>query len=132
MPIYDYQCELCGHKFERVFSIHEYSRTTLCPMPTCNHRSHIIITQFPGVTHGMVRETHYNKTVGKVVSNDTEFKSELSRQSDVASERNQFPVSFQPIDHHESKEHLGVTDEGLDSQRRQQVDSGQVPTKQYF
>lgn len=72
----------------------------------------------------MVRDTHYNTAVGKVVSNDTDFRSELSRQSDEASERNQFAVSFQPIDHRESREHLGVTDEGLDSTYSEEVKQG--------
>lgn len=146
MPLYDYLCDTCGHRFEEVFSIHDDSATTPCPK--CNSifapypddlfshenlqltptslaaaprgpvgivMARKIITSFPGVTHGMVREAHYNTAVGKVIANDREFKSELSRQSDEASERNQFPVEFAAIDHREARDHLGVTDEGMDS-----------------
>ncbi len=60
-----------------------------------------------------------------MVTNDADFKSELSRQSDEASERNQFAVNFQPIDHRDAGEHLGVTEEGMDSTYavRKQVES---------
>lgn len=128
MPLYDYLCDSCGNRQEEVFSIHDDSRTTPCI--ACASRgiafqARKIITSFPGVTHGLVRETHYNTAVGSVVSNDAEFKSELSRWSDERSEYNGFPVNFQPIDHREAKEHLGVTDEGMDSTYDARVRSGE-------
>lgn len=150
MPLYDYLCDTCGSRFESVYSIHEDSTTTPCPH--CNLGSETpprvdmqnqkppprldvslrdrvilarkIITRFPGVTHGMVTEAHFNTSVGKVIHSDTEFRSELSRQSDELSERNQFPVSFAPIDHRDAKEHLGVTDEGMESTYSERVRSG--------
>lgn len=135
MPIYDYLCDLCGHRFEEVFSIHEDSSITPCR--SCASRgehkpARKIITRFPGITHGMVREAHYNTSTGTVIKSDSEFKSELSRQSDAASERNGFAVSFQPIDHRESRDHLGVTDEGLDSTYARQVETGQRETVKHF
>jgi putative FmdB family regulatory protein len=130
MPLYDYLCfnAECGHRFEEVFSIHDDSSSTPCPRCASRGVSSIarkIITQFPGITHGLVREAHWNKTVGQVVHNDAEFKSKLSEASDRESERNGFAVNFQPIDHHDAKEHLGVTDEGMDSTYSAQVDAGQ-------
>lgn len=138
IPTYDYLCDLCGWRGEAVYSIHDDSSMTACPR--CNPQlvnagqstpttlaaaprepapvtifARKITTQFPGVTHGMVKDTHYNSATGTVVRNDAEFRSELSRQSDEASERNQFAVQFQAIDHRDAGEHLGVTDEGMDS-----------------
>lgn len=142
MPLYDYLCDACGHRFEEVFSIHDDSARAWCPncqsfireplpvetlpngamslqltpdLLAATPRGRKIITQFPGVTHGMVREAHYNTTVGKVVTSDADFKNELSRMSDEVSERNQIPAKFAAIDHREAREHLGVTEEGMDS-----------------
>lgn len=148
MPVYDYLCPICNHRWEEVFSIHDDSTYALCPnwnnsihrdtlrlwLSTPGHLAaaprepdygHKIVTQFPGITHGMVKETHYNASVGKVITNDVDFKSELSRQSDEASERNQFAVNFQPIDHRDAGQELGVTEEGMDSTyaRRKHVES---------
>lgn len=143
MPIYDYLCDECGWRGESYASIHEDSTYIDCPKCESERlsstpgtlaaaaaraivpvRARKIITRFPGVTHSMVREPHYNTSVGKVISSDTDFRSELSRASDAASERNGFPVQFAPIDHRESREHLGVTDEGLDSTYSEQVRQG--------
>lgn len=128
MPTYDYLCHYCGARFEEIFGIHEDSTHTPCNRCATRGDASLaqkIITTFPGVTHGLVRETHYNTAVGAVVRNDAEFKSKLSEWSDERSEYNGFPVSFQPIDHREAKEHLGVTDEGMESTYSKQVESGQ-------
>lgn len=138
MPTYDYLCDTCGFRFEAIFSIHEDSTHTPCLR--CASRSPAIpqilarkiITHFPGVTYGMVRETHYNTAVGRVVRNDAEFKSALSEWSDERSEYNGFPVNFQPIDHRDAGEHLGVTDEGMDATYSKQVESGQREVKKHL
>lgn len=152
MPLYDYLCDVCGWRGESYASIHEESSHIDCPR--CNHpeeRERIattphtlaapprepvlarkIITRFPGIAHGMVREAHYNTSVGKVVSSDADFRSELSRASDAASERNGFPVQFAPIDHRESRDHLGVTDEGLESTYSEQVKQGKRDVIKHF
>ena len=127
MPLYDYLCDSCGFRSEEVFSIYDDSAHTPCS--SCASRGEDIlmrkvVTSFPGVTKGMVREAHYNASVGGIVHNDAEFKSELSRRSDEASERNGFPVSFQPIDHRDAGEHLGVTQEGMDATYDAQVKAG--------
>lgn len=129
MPVYDYLCETCGNRFEEVKSIHDdgaaHTPCSLCASRGIESSARRIVTKFPGVVHGLVTNTHYNQSVGKVISNDAEFKSELSRQSDELSERNQFPVDFKPIDHREAKEHLGVTDEGMDSTYSERVRTGE-------
>lgn len=135
MPIYDYLCDHCGHRFEEVYSIYEDSTITPCTSCASRGESNFarkIITHFPGVTYGLVREAHYNTAVGGVVRSDAEFKSELSRQSDALSERNGFPVNFQPIDHREAGQHLGVTDEGLDSTYARQVQTGERETTKHL
>lgn len=148
MPAYDYLCP-SGHYTEAVFSIHEDSTYTPCsscaprgsdiPGHSCTldaddyceecgfqvPLARKVIRSFPGVTHGLVRETHYNTAVGRVVRNDADFKSALSEWSDERSEYNGFPVNFQPIDHRDAGEHLGVTDEGMDATYSKQVESGE-------
>lgn len=60
---------------------------------------------------------HYNHSVGKYVNNYQEFKDELSRASESASERLGIEHNFQPIDGTD-KSAIGVTDEGMDETRR--------------
>lgn len=135
MPLYDYLCDSCGSRFEEVFSIRSDSTTTPCT--ACASRGIVslarkVITRFPGVTHGMVRETHFNTAVGGVVHSDAEFRSELSRRSDAESERNGFAVNFQAIDHRDAGEHLGVTQEGMDSTYAKEVADGKRDVVKHF
>lgn len=71
--------------------------------------------------------THYNPSVGMTINSPSQLRSELSRQSDIASSPSTVydadgsphvverpPTNFQPVDIRD-RETLGVTNEGLDS-----------------
>jgi hypothetical protein len=68
---------------------------------------------------------HYNPSTGKRVRTRSGFASELSRQSDEASERTGIEHNYVPVDPRESPSSLGVTEEGLYETARRRHDSRQ-------
>lgn len=72
--------------------------------------------------------SHYNHSVGSVIHSDRQFRSELARKSDEASERLGFEHNFQPVDVRD-REACGVTDEGLDRVESRLRAEGKTETK---
>lgn len=106
MPIYEYRCPECA---TRVTST---SRANTLPGP-CH------ACAFPGPLRRVfsfafkpIMHSHFNNTVGKPISDIKQFRSELSRKSDEATEQTGIPHNFQPI---EAGDHaaLGATNEGI-------------------
>lgn len=59
-------------------------------------------------------EPHFNNSVGTVVHNQAQFKSELHRKGDEMSERMGFAHQYEPVDIRD-KEACGVDDAGADA-----------------
>jgi hypothetical protein len=108
MPVYEFKCPVDGSQFSITATIEHYSKIRnwlLCP----HHRSHLVRVYSPPVIKPSM-PAHYNPTVGKWVRSMSEFKSELSRASDEASERTGLPHHFVP---HEAGDYeaAGLTEE---------------------
>lgn len=112
MPLYEYQCRECGRD--------KYTTTRQIPSPcSCGG---VYRRVFSFSYHAPMPE-HWNHAVNRPISSMAQFRSELARQSDEATQRTGIPHDFQPVDIHD-KQSLGVTDEGMDSTLRQQTNSG--------
>jgi hypothetical protein len=80
---------------------------------------------------GKVTHEHFNHTVGKVISDPKQFKSELARKSAEMTERTGIPHNYVPVDLND-KESLRVSEEGMDSTLRRQTETGQREVKQWL
>lgn len=96
MPVYPYRCESCAMPVEVVRSVHDIAVPPTCG--ACGGLTRRVFTA-PSVHRGALAwEPHLNASVGRVVHTRSEFRSELSRASDEASERTGMVHDFQPID----------------------------------
>lgn len=127
MPQYTYRCP-AGHEFAMVMTFEE--RDQMGATVSCPHHLALAQQVLSFSFHRGMPE-HFNHSAGAYVTNSHALDSELSRQSDEMSERMGFTVAYEPIDGHDPAAH-GVTDQGLDATRRQEVDSGAVAPKLYL
>lgn len=69
---------------------------------------------------------HFNHSVGRYVSNERELRDAIKRQSDEASERNGIEANLEFLTRADMADPTahGVTDEGLESSRREWRDMG--------
>jgi hypothetical protein len=70
------------------------------------------VWDFAGV-HRRGFEPHFNNSVGTVIHNSAQFRSELHRKGDQMSERMGFAHHYEPVDI-QDKEACGVTDDGAE------------------
>ncbi len=56
MPIYEYTCSNCGHKFEKMCSLSQSSQGVPCPK--CHARGERRLSRFACVSTGSSGETH--------------------------------------------------------------------------
>jgi hypothetical protein len=97
MSMYEYRCGGCGH---RILS---------------DERGDQVLTRCCGavgqriwsVSTATIMHEHMNSSVGKPISDMRQFKDELARKSDAATERTGIPHNFQPVDINDHKG-LGV------------------------
>lgn len=111
MPVYEYKCGN-GHHLELYAPIEAASCDVgqACPMtawseiegeePTCGSP----LKRRYSVHFNSVMQEHYNHSVGKPISSMRQFKDELKRSSDRASERTGITHDFQPADPNEGME----------------------------
>lgn len=127
MPsLFGYVCEGCNAEFESETSVPIGVAHPVARCPGCGGALRRMASM-PAFKRGM--ETHFNHTVGTVVSNMGQFKSELHKASDEVSERTGMEHKFEPVDTGDPAAH-GVTDEGLDSTRKMRRKMGlDDPTK---
>lgn len=132
MPVYEYRCPGCGDTRSFTLSIEQYDQSQL--MPICFND--------PADPHPMKRifsfskppafEEHFNLTTGTVTSSPRAHANELKRMSEEASARTGMPHNFVPVHPSEAREAYGITDEGLDSTYRKEVETGQREVKQWL
>lgn len=127
--LYRYQCPECG-------SVQD--DTQFAPLgefgPDCLdcHAEGLILTRMQRVASFSYKRSmpeHYNHTTNTVVKSENHYKSELSRLSDIQSERTGQYHNYQPVDPTD-KAGLGVTDEGMDATRKRKRDAGETQPKQ--
>lgn len=74
---------------------------------------------------------HFNASTGTYVRNERQFRDELKKMSDEATERTGIPHNYVPVDPMD-KEALGVTDEGLDTTYDAEVRAGKRERKAWI
>lgn len=114
MPVYEYRCPTDGKVFE-------YFKSE----PTEEHCP----------THGNVLRRkysfavpklfvpHYNHSVGRYVTSESDFRSALKKASDEASATTGVEHNYVPIDYREAMRNL-PSEEGLAEQQKAKVDAG--------
>lgn len=124
--LFSFLCDECGSEWHDIHhvGIGETHPTSSCPL--CDGTMRRCVSQV-NVMPGM--QPHWNAAVGRPISSDAQFRSELSRKSDELSERTGADHKFVPVDMNDKKA-LGVTDEGLDTTARRRRESGMdAPTR---
>lgn len=116
MAEFQYKCAQCQVIFTTL------SRTDIPPCPVCEQQAtRDYVFQFkPDIPE------HFNHSIGRYVTNERELRDAIKRQSDEASERNGIETNLEYLtraDMADPSAH-GVTDEGLESTRREWRDMG--------
>lgn len=114
MPMYEYECPIHGRFLDTNGPMDKIMCRLGCERRPCK--------RVWGFNYKPPMQEHFNTSVGKTISNPQQFKDELAKASDAATERTGVPHNYQPIDPQE-KEALGATDEGLDATRRRARDA---------
>lgn len=127
MPLFDYRCPQ-GHLTTDQFHPITESVSAI-PCPQCTELARKVLS-FPAIRKGL--QPHFNHSVGRYVQSDADLRAAFSEKSDAMSRQTGIDHNYVPLDHQEAREVCGVTDEGLDSTRRRQVDSGETSVQNYF
>lgn len=104
MPMFEYQCRTCGY---RHLSDMRGDSLGSCRCGAGELRR-LFSFSFKPIIH-----PHYNPSIGKVVSDDSQVRSELSRLSDEATARTGILHNYVPVDLRDDLSSLGMTEEGL-------------------
>lgn len=135
LPTYTFTCQLCGHTYDEYLTFEEHDAWRSLPQPCmagddppCLGLYEQVIGGF-SIIRGM--DGHYNPSVGTYVSSDAQFRSELSRASDAATERTGIAHNFQPIDPRD-KAAAGVDDAGMDETYAAQTETGRREVKKFL
>ena len=133
MPSYGLRCDTCNDEvtINLTFTQHDIFRAS-SPLPCDRYRScggayHQVLS----FSYRPSLREHYNPTVGQHISTSAQFRSELTRASDIQSERTGIAHNYQPIDI-DDPQSLGVTGEGLDATYAEETRSGRREAKKYL
>lgn len=126
MPNYLYRCPWCGDEFYKYFQFADSNTIVYCGHDGVACDKVLGVAAF----HRAMPE-HFNHSVGKYVSNEREFRDDLKRASDEASQRLGLPHNFVPIDMRDPAQ-THATEEGLDATHRQQTATGQREAKKWY
>lgn len=110
---YEYRCQVCG----AVFRSNERASKSFCQ---CGG----VAQRLWGFQMTPVMHHHHNSVTGSVISDRNQFKSELKRKSDEATERTGIPHNYVPADMSDTKS-LRVTDDGLRETYDRQIRTGE-------
>lgn len=125
MPVYSYRCRGCQVNGEK------WQKHTDDPLLVCPECGKATLRRVYSFKPGRVTHEHFNHTVGKVISDQKQFKSELDRKSEEMTERTGIPHNYVPVDLSD-RESLRVNDDGMDSTMRRQTETGQREVKQWL
>lgn len=117
---FSYLCDECGNEYIDVVRVcvGEVHPSASCPF--CDGTMRRAITGIQ-IVQGM--QPHFNVSLGKPISSNAQFRSELTRKSDEMSAITGAEHRFVPVDLNDKKA-LGVTDEGLDTTARMRRETG--------
>jgi hypothetical protein len=97
---YEYRCEKCSRT-----TLSEIRADRLAGLPCCGSTGkRVWAVSF----HRPAYDTHYNHSVGKVISNKTEHADALKQKSEEMEARTGVPTNYVPIDYRD-KDACGVT-----------------------
>lgn len=118
MTMYEYKCPVCG---TRAVSGDRSNRlATFCL--TCEgmvEYRRVFSFSAPQVMH-----EHFNRTVGKPISDMKQFARELSKQSDLATERTGIEHRYVPVEAGDAAA-VGATNEGIAESNRVRASRGE-------
>ena len=107
MPVYEYKCEE-GHGFEvemdPIYSQHfvGFQCSTFAPNGRlCGAK---VKRRYSSVQFASVMQEHFNPSVGKPISSMSQYRDELKRASERATEKTGILHNFQPADPNEGME----------------------------
>lgn len=114
MPMYEYQCDGCGHHLETM------TRGDSLRCPNCGAHARrrwgvrIGRASFPG--------GHFNVAAGRYVSSETELRDAFKQTSEEQTALTGVPVDIQPIDYGD-REGCGITDADIDRMAKEKADA---------
>ncbi len=114
MPAYTFRCPSCLKETDR------YTRGE----PVCL-RCEVPMRRVWGFNLAHSMPAHYNQSTGQFVTNERAFKDQLKEMGERQSESTGLYHDYQPVDITDRKA-CGVTDDGLESTRKVNRDSGSV------
>lgn len=121
MPVYEWRCPNCQTPYQSQRALGDLTPPTC---PTCQTP---VRRRYSSIAFKLPMPEHYNASVGAYVSNETQFKDHLKVQSEQATLRTGLEHNFVPHDPRESKQELGITEEGLEATYRRRRELG-LPT----
>lgn len=111
MPVYEFAC--CGEDLSTVRSMTADTMTKFCP--NCGEQAQRVFS-VPGVS---IFTEHFSPATGQMVKSQSDFKSQLKRASEEATERTGVPHNYVPVELTKP-----VEGPGTDEQARKHRDLG--------
>ena len=141
VPSYTYRCDTCDNEVDvrLTFAEHDaFNSSIIHEVFDSDPQGFTTVGICPGVYQQVLSfsyrpslREHYNPTVGQHISTSAQFRSELTRASDIQSERTGIAHNYQPVDI-DDPQSLGVTGEGLDATYAEETRSGRREAKKYL
>lgn len=120
MTIYAYKCRECGQRFEA--SLRADRLDVICP---CGND--VATRDYSSISIGIAPfETHFNASVGSVVTSPRDHAEKLRRLGEQYTETTGIPTRYVPVDPRDTAA-LGITEEGLEATNRRRVDIEKLP-----
>lgn len=123
MPTYEYICPLCRTTLSDHKSFTDYDPTYRPQCPTC---SNFMRRNYTPPAHRPSFQPHFNAAAGKYVNSKRELQTAFDRASEAATERSGMEHRFVMHDPRDPdmKQHLGVTEQGMDETHRRRRAEG--------
>lgn len=118
MPVYEWRCGECGTAYQSQRALGDLAPPTC---PTCNIP---VRRRYSRIAVKQSMPEHFNSSTGAVVRNERQFRDQLKVQSEQATLRTGLEHNFVPHDPRDSKQELGVTEEGLEATYRRRRELG--------
>lgn len=109
MKLYEYKCDVCHSVWD------DTTRADFLdyPCPFCESGTPRRVWK---VSFRPIMQEHFNRTVGKGISDERQFARELRKQGDQYTEKTGMEVDYQPLSQGDMKKMM--TMEGMDSTNR--------------
>lgn len=113
MALYEYKCTECGtHADSEIRTNSMQAMCTTCGPPRGYTAVVTTWKRVWSVSFAPVMQEHFNRTLGKPVSDMKRFRDELRAAGNKATDETGIPHRYEPVDMSDH-EGLGVTGEGL-------------------